>query len=275
MPQNSTPVNRIYSHNDPHVKPIRSLHTRTERERTGLFYIEGMRLVAQAIRYHADIETLVICPPMMTNLYAEKLARRLQGTGTSTLEITPEIMHSIAWANDPQGIGAVVRQKWLPLERVKLGGKLCWLATDAIQSPGNLGTILRTSDAVGAAGIILLGEATDPYDPATVRATMGAMFSQRLVRTTPEELARWKEPRQWQIVGTSPHATLDYQEVQYGDTPTILLVGNEQKGLSEQLQAMCDFVVSIPIVSRSDSLNVAVATSIMLYEVFNQKRRSK
>ncbi|MDQ5823992.1 MAG: RNA methyltransferase [Chloroflexota bacterium] len=181
-------------------------------------------------------------------------------------------MHSLAMADDPQGIGAVVHQKWLPLERVRLGGKLCWLSVDEIHSPGNLGSILRTSDSVGGAGIILLSDSTDPYDPATVRASMGALFSQRFVRTTPDALAHWKEPRQWQMVGTSPHATLDYHEAQYGDTPTILLLGNEQKGLSEQVQALCDLVVRIPIVGRSDSLNVAVATGVILYELFNQRR---
>ncbi|HEY0069877.1 MAG TPA: RNA methyltransferase [Chloroflexia bacterium] len=274
MPKHSTHGNRIDSLNHPQVKRIRSLQTRAERERTGLFYIEGMRLVAQAIHYHACIETLVLCPASMSNPYAGKLAEKLQGTGTPTLELAPQVMHSIALAADPQGIGAVVRQKWLPLERAKLGGKLCWLAVDAIHSPGNLGSILRTSDSVGGAGLILLGDSTDPYDPATVRATMGALFSQRFVRTTPEELARWKAPRQWQVVGTSPHAPLDYQEVRY-DTPTILLVGNEQKGLSEQLQATCDLLVRVPMVGRGDSLNVAVATGVVLYEIFNQRRKPR
>ena len=272
MPPKYNTANRIESRNHPHIKRIRELHTRAGRERTGLYYIEGMRLVAQAEHYHAHIETLVVCPELMANRFAHGLAHKLQKAAVPALHVAPQVMHSIALVDDPQGIGAVVRQKWLPLERVKLNGKLCWLAIDALQSPGNLGTILRTSDAVGGAGLILLGDATDPYDPSTVRATMGALFSHRFVRTTPAELVCWKEPRQWRLVGTSPQAALDYHEVQYGNTPTILLVGNEQKGLSDELLQICDLVVRIPMVGRSDSLNVAVATSVILYELFNQRR---
>lgn len=207
----------------------------------------------------------------MVHPSAQKLTRDQQHSGTPVIEVTPEVLHSIKLADDPQGIGAVVRQKWLPLDRVKLSGKLCWIACEDIQSPGNLGTILRTSDAVGGAGLILLGDATDPYDPATVRASMGAMFSQRLVRTTVNSLAQWKRQRQWLLVGTSPSGSIDYQSVAY-TSPTIVLLGSERKGLSQELQSMCDLMVRIPMVGRSDSLNVAIATGIMLYELFNQKR---
>jgi TrmH family RNA methyltransferase len=183
-------------------------------------------------------------------------------------------MHSITLADEPQGIGAVVRQKWLPLERVKLGGKLCWLALDNIQSPGNLGSILRTSEAAGGAGVILLGDSIEAYDPAVVRATMGAMFAQRFVRTTISEFAGWKEQHRWTLVGTSPHSEADYHSVIY-PTPTVLLMGSERKGLSEELQALCDVMVRIPIVGRSDSLNIAVAAGVMLYELFNQRRSER
>ena len=141
------------------------------------------------MRHNAPIQALVVCRPLLAHPFAHNLALKQARAGTPVLEVAPEVMHSIAQVDDPQGIGAVVRQKWLTLERVKLSGKLCWIACDAVHSPGNLGTILRTSEAVGGAGLILLGDAADPYDPATVRATMGAVFSQRFVRTPVPQLA--------------------------------------------------------------------------------------
>lgn len=262
----------ISSRNDHRIRRIRKLRRREERERTRLYYIEGVRFIAQATRYNAEVEALVVCRSLLANPLGQKLLHHHRQKGTAILEVTAEVLQSLAYVDDPQGIGAVVRQKWLPLERVKLGGKFCWLAIEEVRSAGNLGTILRTSDVVGGAGLILLGKSVDPYDPATVRATMGALFSQRFVRTTPSELVRWKAERRWLLVGTSPSAETDYQEVSY-DSPTILLIGGERKGLSPELQAMCDLMVKIPMVGHSDSLNMAVATGVILYELFNQKRR--
>ena len=262
----------IASRNHIEIKRIRKLHLREERGSSGLFYVEGMRFVAMAVRHNAHIERLVVCPPLMAHPFARELARRQDEAGTPILRVTPEVMHSIALVDDPQGIGAVVRQRWQPLDKAKLGGRLCWLALDAVQSPGNLGTILRTSEAVGGAGIMLLGDAADPYDPATVRSSMGATFTQRYVRTTPEKLRRWKEERAWLLVGTSPSSPTEYNRVSY-DAPTILLMGGERKGLPQELQAMCDIVVRIPMVGHADSLNLAVATGVVLYELFRQRRR--
>jgi TrmH family RNA methyltransferase len=261
----------ISSRNDRRIKRIRALQERRERERSGLYYIEGIRFVAQAAHYNTPVETLVYSPPLLTHPFARRLMHRHEQAGTQMIAVTPEVFYSLALAEDPQGIGAVVRQKWLPLERVKLGGKLCWLALDNLRSPGNLGSILRTSEAVGGAGVILLGEPTDPYDPSTVRASMGAHFSQRFVHTTPTALRKWKEERGWQLVGTSPRAAIDYRQADYR-LPTILLIGEERNGLPDEIQANCDLMVRIPMVGHGDSLNVAVATGVLLYEVFNQKR---
>lgn len=255
----------------PLITRIRQLNLREERERTGLFYIEGMRLLTQAMRHQAQIEALVICQKLLVNPYTQKLVYLLRRQGTPLLNISADTMASISQVPDSQGIGALVRQRWQRLEQARIRKKLCWLAIETIRSPGNLGTILRTSDAVGGAGIMLLGNSTDPYEPGTVRATMGAMFTQHFVRTSIEELATWKRRGQYQIVGTSPTATQDYHATRY-TAPTILLIGEERKGLSAELQAICDLIVSIPMVGESDSLNVAMATGVMLYELFNQQR---
>lgn len=132
-------------------------------------------------------------------------------------------------------------------------------------------SILRTSEAVGGPGLILLGDAVDPYDPATVRASMGSLFSQRFVRTSVSEARRWKDRQPYMLVGTAPSGSIDYQAIDYR-RPTVLLMGGERKGLSGDLQALCDTTVRIPMIGHTDSLNLSVAASLLLYEVFNQRR---
>lgn len=265
----STPlIERSY----PLIERIQRLHTRVERERTGLFYIEGMRFVTQALHHQAKIEHLVICRELLVHPYAQRLVREQKKRGIPVLEVSRPVMERLSQVVDSQGLGAIVRQRWLRLEQVKPRSELCWIAVETLRSPGNLGTILRTSDAVGSAGLIVLGDATDPYDPGTVRATMGAMFTQRFVRTSKEEIMLWKRRKQYLLVGTSPTASQDYHDVCY-KAPIILLIGEERKGLPPQLQALCDLMVSIPMVGESDSLNVAMATGVMLYELFNQRRK--
>jgi TrmH family RNA methyltransferase len=159
----------------------------------------------------------------------------------------------------------------MPLERIAAEEDPCWIMLETVRSPGNLGTILRTSEAVGGSGLILLGNAVDPYDPATVRATMGSLFSQRLVCTTPEEFHSWRGRQRCALIGTMPSASIDYQALDYRG-PLVLLMGDERKGLSPDLQAICDVVVRIPMVGGADSLNLSIAASLMLYEDFNQRR---
>lgn len=265
----STP---LIERSSPLLKRVQRLHTREERERTGLFYVEGMRLVTQALHHHARIEHLVVCRELLTHPYAQRLVHERKKHGIPVLEVSRFVMERLSQVTDSQGLGAVVRQRWQRLESIKPRGELCWIAVETIRSPGNLGTILRTSDAVGGAGLILLGNATDPYDPGTVRATMGAMFTQRFIRTSKADILHWKRRQQYLLVGTSPGAPQDYQEVRY-QAPLILLIGEERKGLSAELQAICDLMVRIPMIGESDSLNVAMATGVMLYEVFNQRRR--
>jgi RNA methyltransferase, TrmH family len=262
----------IDQRNHPWIKRIRRLHERAERDRTGLFYVEGMRFVARAFRHHMPIEALVVCQAQLTHSFARHLARRQRRIGTPILEVTPEVMTSLALADDPQGIGAVVRQRWSPLDTVDPWEATSWLMLETVRSPGNLGTTLRTSEAVGASGLMLLGDTLDPYDPATVRATMGSLFSQRFVHTNPYEFSQWRYRRHYTLVGTAPTAATDYQAVEYRGS-TILLLGDERKGLSAELQAMCDIMVRIPMAGETDSLNLSVAASLMLYEVYNQRRR--
>jgi len=262
----------IASRNNPRVKAIRDLRQRKEREHSGRFFVDGIQLVAAAIELGADVETLVVAPDLLTSRFAHTLLREQRERGVDCLELTAEVFESLAAKETAQGIGAVVRQRWQPLARASPAGG-CWVALEEVHYPGNLGTILRTCDAVGGAGIILLGHTTDPYGPAAVRASLGAVFAQRLVRASLAEFADWKHQQGCVIVGTSPAATVDYQAVAY-QPPLILLMGSEPRGLSPMGLALCDVLVTIPMVGYGDSLNLSVAASVMLYEIFNQRRKA-
>jgi TrmH family RNA methyltransferase len=263
----------ISSHSNQKIKDIRALRQRKERTRTGLAFIEGIRIVTDAIRHPGVVETLVVATELLTSAFARELVQEQRQAGMPYLEVTAEVFRGISQKDGPQGLGAVIRQRWESLEQVRLADDFCWVALDAIQDPGNLGTILRTCDAVGCSGVILLGQSTDPYDPEALRASMGAIFSQRLVKASFDAFATWKQQHDYRVIGTSGDAQAEYTEVTY-EFPLILLMGSERQGLSPEQQAICDMVISIPMVGQSDSLNLAIATGVTLYEMFRQRRTS-
>ncbi len=264
----------ISSQSNQNIKFVRSLRQRKEREQSGLFFVEGIRLVGEAAQLGAAIETLVAAPELLSSAFATELLETQRARGVPLLEVNAEVFRSLSLKEGPQGLGAVIHQRWEVLRDVQPGPELGWVALDAAQDPGNVGTILRTGDAVGSAGLILFGNSTDPYDPATLRASMGAIFSQRLVKASFEEFWDWKRQHGYTVVGTSDKANYDYQAAIY-KPPLVLLMGSERQGLAPEQQANCDLVVSIPMVGRSDSLNLAVATGVVLYEIFNQRRKNQ
>jgi TrmH family RNA methyltransferase len=257
----------------PIIQRIADLRQRACRDRSGHYYVEGLRFVIQAVQRRASLDALVVCRRLLVSAAGQRLVRQQRQLGVPILDVTPAVLHQLTAVENPQGIGAIVRQRWEPLERITPGAELCWIALHAVHSAGNLGTILRTAVAVGNAGLFVLGDDVDPYDPAAVRATMGALYAQRLVRTTAPALEEWKRRHRLLLVGTSPTAPTDYQTRAY-HAPTILLMGEERKGLPASLTALCDDLVRIPMVGGSDSLNLGVATGIMLYELFNQRRHA-
>jgi TrmH family RNA methyltransferase len=231
-----------------------------------------MRFVSLALSNRfSKIETVVASPDLLTHPYGRKLLHTLDAQGAPVLEVTPNVFRALSIAEEPQGIGAVLRQRWERMDRVRPDIGLCWLALDTVRSPGNLGTLLRTMDAVGGAGLILLGDTIDPYAPDVIRATMGALFTQRFVRTNETEFARWRARHGVTLIGTSPRAADDYTALRYPER-LVLWMGGERQGLSGEQMARCDRVVRIPMVGQSDSLNLAIATSVLLYQVFNQRR---
>lgn len=250
------------------VKSIRSLRNRKGREQEGKFWVEGIRLAAEAVQQLAAIKLLVVSPELLTSQFAQELAAELRSKGVDCLQVTAEVFKRLSAKDGPQGIGVVVSQSWQRLP-TRVGTDGLWVALEQVQDPGNLGSIMRTADAVGCRGVILIGNCTDPYDSTAVRGSMGSLFSLELVKASEAEFIQWKCDTGVPIVGTAGAATHHYRQVNYS-RPLVLLSGSERQGLSPTLIATCDQLVSIPMVGRADSLNLAVATSVVLYEVFQQ-----
>lgn len=258
----------LRSPGNPAVKRIRRLRMRKERDRTGLFFVEGIRFVRAAMESGAEIETLVFAPEQLVGPQADGLMDRCP-KAAQRMRVTPDLLRWMADREETQGVGAVIRQRWDSLQRPPPLSALGWVALDGIQFPGNLGTILRACDAVGGAGVILIGNTADPYDPIAVRSSMGALFHQRLVRTSFEGFLQWKCRHNASIVGTCPDAPTLYRDRVYR-APTVLYLGCEAKGIPPERLDACDAVVRIPMEGRGDSLNVAMAAVILLYEIYHQ-----
>jgi TrmH family RNA methyltransferase len=261
----------ITSFANQNVKLVRKLEQKKYRQETGLFFIEGLRTVGEAVQTGASIETLVIAPDLLISDFGKSLLKQPAVENIEKLEVSSEIYRKIAHKEGPQGIGAIVKQEWKVIDQILVNSGDLWVALDSVSDPGNLGTIMRTAEAVSCRGIILLGQSTDPYDPTAVKASMGAVFSLELVQSDWDSFNNWKNINQLTMVGTSDSAKTDYQKVAY-QRPLILLMGSERHGLSEQMQSDCDHMVFIPMEGRTDSLNLAVATGILLYEIYNQTR---
>lgn len=254
---------------------IRQLqHRRESRDSHGIHYIEGVRNFVQAVDGGVEIRTLIVSKALLRVGLAQKLVRRARRAGTPCLFVTPEQFRSVTRLERASGIGAVVRQHWSRLHQASPRGGLCWLAVTRVRSPGNLGSLLRTSAAVGGSGLIVIGRNVDPFDPAVVRSSMGALFHQRIVRCGRDAFRHWVRRHRCEVVGATPDAEAPYHRVRYR-RPTVLLLGEERRGLSEAQRAMCGTTVRIPMVGDVDSLNLAVAGSLMLYEVFRRGGRPR
>jgi TrmH family RNA methyltransferase len=257
---------------DPRFLALRSLQTLPGRSRSRLYLIEGIRHVSRAVE-HTALESIFLDPSSLSNHYGKKLARRLHKAGVPGIRLSCQLYRDLTLASDPQGIGAVLQQKWVSLNTVSAERNSLWVAAESIESPGNLGTIIRTAEAAGATGLFVLGPDCDPYDPATIRASMGSLFSQKLIKCSPHEFAGWAKSQRVAIVASSPTGLMDYKALRYR-FPATIVIGSEKRGLSEHLLKCADFVVRIPMRGGCDSLNVAVASGILLFEMASQQRRA-
>lgn len=249
---------------NPHLKQVRKLQQRKEREATGLFVVEGIRHVGEAIEARAEVQYICYAPDLLVSPFARELIARESARGQRCYALAPEVFRSLADKENPQGLLAVVRRPQVTLDTLAPDTHSWLVALVAPQDPGNIGAILRSVDAVGANGLLLLEGGADPYHPNAVRASLGALFWMPIVSATFAEFVNWSKARGYHLYGTSAHGAEDYQQVTY-TRPLILLLGSEQKGLSPEQAAACEHLVRLPMVGRVTSLNLAVAAGVMLY----------
>ncbi len=253
------------------LRTCRRLHSRKERRATGLFLVEGIRPVRAALASRARIEVVLYVPEAVRDGHCQATLDIALARNVPCQPLTAAQFASIATRENPRGIAAVGHQIWSSLDTLAQAEAPVVVLHEP-QDPGNLGTILRTCDAVGAGGIILTGDAVDPWHPAAIRAAMGATFSVPLVCCDTSTFADWVTARGLAVVGTSDRAETDYATHGYDDR-FVLLMGSERQGLPPELTALSTTMVRIPMAGQADSLNLAVATSLVLYEARNQRAR--
>jgi TrmH family RNA methyltransferase len=259
-----TPARQITSLTNPLVKTVRGLHLRKEREASGLFLAEGLKIAAEAVDCGRSPKILMYGPEAADHPVLRRIAATTRAAGGEVLEVTRDILEKVSRRDNPQTVVAVFDQTFAPLDTLAPASAPVWVALQAVRDPGNLGTIVRTADSAGCGGVILVGECCDPYSVEAVRATMGSIFAVPLYRVDVPAFLSWRERWPGSVVGTLLTAETDYRAADYR-RPSLILMGNEQAGLPENLAAACDVAVKIPMRGRADSLNLAVATGIMIY----------
>ena len=260
-------VKEVTSLANPIIKDIKALSQKKSRDESRTFLAEGLKLVIDALDRGWTIRTLVYAKAGKGKPLVEKVAARTVAAGGLVLEVSEKVMSSITRRDNPQMVAAVFEQRWTALKDIRPQDSETWIALDRVRDPGNLGTIIRTADAAGASGVILVGDCTDPFSMETVRATMGSMFALPLVKTTSADFLKWKKSVDARLVATHLAGAVDYRAIDYRSKPIILMMGNEQSGLPDELADAADKLARIPQVGMADSLNLAVATGVMLFEV--------
>ncbi|MBB3235586.1 TrmH family RNA methyltransferase [Phyllobacterium endophyticum] len=260
-------VKEVTSLTNPIVKDLRSLAVKKFRDQQGVFLAEGLKLVIDAIDLGWTIKTLVYSKAGKGNSLVEPVAARTIAKGGDVLEVSEKVIAAITRRDNPQMVVGVFEQKLQSLSSIKPQGNDVYVALDRVRDPGNLGTIIRTADAAGAKGVILIGDTTDPFSLETIRATMGSVFAMPVIRAPETEFLSWRKGFSGIVVGTHLKGAVDYRTIPYSDKPVVLLMGNEQQGLPDQLASSCDRLARIPQEGRADSLNLAIATGIMLFEI--------
>lgn len=268
---NETPragqVKEITSLANPVIKDIRGLALKKNRDAARQFIAEGMKLVTDALDGGWPVHVMIYAKRMAHEPHLQAAAARARARGALILEVSEKVLGTISRRDNPQMVIAVFGQRWAELSAIRAKDNDVWVVLDRVRDPGNLGTIIRTVDAVGAKGVILVGETTDPWGLEAVRATMGSLFHVPIARATPAQFLEWRKSWPGMVVGTHLEGAVDYREPDYSGKPVLLLMGNEQQGLPPELAAACDELCLIPMAGAANSLNLAVATGVMLFEV--------
>ena len=254
----------ITSLTNPTVKAARALHMRKARDETGLFLAEGLKIVTEAVELGHAPRILMYGRDAADHPLLKRAVAATRAGGGEVVEVGRDVLEKVAKRDNPQAVLGVFPQAFTPPSELDPASAPCWVALEAVRDPGNLGTIIRTADAAGCGGVILVGECCDPFSVEAVRATMGSIFAVKLARATTAQFLTLRNSWPGSVAGTLLSATTDYRAAEYA-RPALVLMGNEQQGLTAELAAACDVTVKIPMRGRADSLNLAVATGIMIY----------
>jgi RNA methyltransferase, TrmH family len=255
---------QVTSLTNPTVKAVRALHMRKARVETGQFLAEGLKIVIEAVELGRAPRILLFNAEAGAHPLLQRAVAATENASGEVIEVSRDILAKISRRDNPQTVLAVFEQAFTSLDDLAPQSARCWVALQAVRDPGNLGTVIRTADAAGCGGVILVGDCCDPYSVEAVRATMGSVFAVKIAKAGVEEFIAWRRAWPGPVVGSLLTATTDFRAATYA-APTLILMGNEQAGLPPELAAICDVSVKIPMRGRADSLNLAVATGIMIY----------
>lgn len=256
----------ITSLTNPVIKDIRGLSQRKNRIASNQFLAEGLKLVASAVEADWSLKIFIFGKKNADHPRVQEIAARTKARGGMVLEVSEQVLTKITRRDNPQMVAGVFDQVWHDVSVIKAEHRNLWVALEGVKDPGNLGTIIRTADAAGAKGIVLVGETTDPFALEATRATMGSVFALPLVRLSRAQFATWAKTWPGLIIGTHLEGAVDYRSMDYNQ-PAMLFMGNEQSGLPAEMVDHCTHLVRIPQAGNADSLNLAIATGVMLFEM--------
>ena len=259
-------VRQITAFSNSTVKLLRSLRDKKARKSEGLFLAEGLRILTEARDRGLLPEIIAFSPEGARHPLAAEIIAATETAGGDAIETSADILSKMSGKDNPQMLLGAYRQPDTALADIDHFQAPLWIVAQALRDPGNIGTILRTGDAVGAGGLILIDDCADPFSVEAVRASMGALFTQQIAAARWEEFLPWLRSGPGQLAGTSLKATHDYLEAEYRQ-PCFLLIGNEQQGLPAAYEGECDLLVKIPMAGRADSLNAAVAAAVMAFAI--------
>ena len=257
---------QVTSFSNETVKRLRSLRDKKHRREEGLFLAEGLRILTEARDSGQLPEIIAFSAEGARHPLAAEIIAATEAAGGDAIETTADILTKMSGKDNPQLLLGAYRQPDTALDRIDRGQAPLWIVAQALRDPGNIGTILRTGDAAGAGGLILIDDCADPYSVEAVRASMGAVFTQQVAAARWPDFLQWLRSGPGELVGTSLNTANDYLAANY-EEPCFLLIGNEQQGLPAAYEKECDLLVKIPMAGRADSLNAAVAAAVMAFTV--------
>jgi RNA methyltransferase, TrmH family len=256
----------ITGFSNPTVKFVRSLREKKYRRLERKFLAEGLRLLTDAREGGRLPEILLMAQGRDGHPLLDELETLVDAAGGEVIELPIDILAKVTGKENPQAVAGVFAEWDTAIAQVDRHAAPIWLVAHAMRDPGNLGTMLRTADAVGAGGLILIDDCVDPFSVEAVRASMGAIFTQQLVQTRWEDFITWLRAGEGQLVAASLRQAVPYRGASYA-APCFVMVGNESRGLPEEYEMACDLRVTMPMKGRADSLNAAVAAAVLAYEV--------